>query len=366
MQASADDISEKLNRIYNLKGYMDKYGLDVWLTIFLVFMFFVATTYFTIKNKLEPIKADWINQKCNPSYIPFAALINKPVGMSATQYTAENFAGCVQQTLIYVAQAFMAPIYYIMGNLNLLFKTLIEAIASVRAFFSRIRNSMKDITENLFSRLINLTIPLMALQVKVRTIFGQVIGALTASFMVMLGAFTTMKSLFANIVNILIMILILMAVAIIILYIITAIPVFGFISLPILYASILAFFIIALVTILILVLFKEVLNMSSPGVPSCPTGCFAPETPIDMALETPINMVKPISTVEVGDKLKDGAVVTGIIKYTSATQDMYELDGIYVTGQHRVFYKNEWLKAKDHPASRLVSDYKEKQPFLLL
>ena len=47
-------------------------------------------------NRLKPIKADWTNQRCNPSIIPFAGLINAPPNTSKIEYTAENFSQCTQ------------------------------------------------------------------------------------------------------------------------------------------------------------------------------------------------------------------------------------------------------------------------------
>ena len=38
-------------------------------------------------NNLDPIKADWVNQRCTPGVIPFAGLINPPKdGTSAFDY----------------------------------------------------------------------------------------------------------------------------------------------------------------------------------------------------------------------------------------------------------------------------------------
>jgi len=364
MEATADDISERLNRVYNVKGYMDKYGLDVWLTILLVLIFFLVITYFSIKNKLEPIKADWINQKCNPAVLPFAGLINAPKGMSGLEFTAQNFSGCIQQTLVYVADAFMAPIYYTMTILNGLYRDLIIAMGSVRAFFDKIRTTVADITKELFGRLLNLTIPLMAMQVKMRTVFSQVVGALTGTFYVLLGSFQTMKSLFMNIFNLLVGILIMLAITIIALFILSYVPIIGLFSLPALFVTLAAFIMIAIVVIIISLFLLDALKMSTGGIPRAPTGCFAPDTPIDLLN----NVKKPIKDIVNGDLLRDGAVVTGVIQYDATVQQMYLLDGrVQVTGEHRVYLTDVgWIKVKDHPASTLVTDYVDPFVYCLL
>lgn len=364
MEATADDISERLNRVYNVKGYMDKYGLDVWLTILLILIFFLVITYFSIKNKLEPIRADWINQKCNPAVLPFAGLINAPKGMSAIEFTAQNFSGCIQQILVYVSDSFMAPIYYTMMVLNGLYRDLIIAMGAVRAFFDKIRTTMASVTKELMGRLLNLTIPLMSLQVKMRTVFSQVIGALTGTFYVILGSFETMKSLFMNIFNLLVGILIMLAIAIVALFVLSYVPIIGLFSLPALFLSLAAFIMIAIVVIIISLFLLDALKMSTGGIPTCPTGCFAPDTPIDLLN----NIKKPIKDVVNGDILRDGAVVTGVIRYDAKVQDMYLLNGhVQVTGEHRVYLDNVgWIKVKDHPGSTLVTDYIEPYVYCLL
>jgi len=364
MEATADDISERLNRVYNVKGYMDKYGLDVWLTILLVLIFFLVITYFSIKNKLEPIRADWINQKCNPAVLPFAGLINAPKGMSAIEFTAQNFSGCIQQTLIYVADSFMAPIYYTMSILNGLYRDLIIAMGAVRAFFDKIRTTVADIQKELMGRLVNLTIPLMSMQIKLRTVFSQVIGTLTGTFYFMLGSFMTMKSLFLNIFNLLVGILILLAITIIALFILTYVPIIGLFSLPALFVTLAAFIMIAIIVIIISLFLLDALKMSTGGIPRAPTGCFAPDTPIDLIN----NGKKHIKDIVNGDILRDGAVVTGVIRYDAKVQDMYLLHGhVQVTGEHRVYLDNVgWIKVKDHAASTLVTDYSQPYVYCLL
>ena len=52
-------IFTKINNLYNEKGFMDKYGLDTWITVIICLVFFVIITYFYILNNIEPIRADW-------------------------------------------------------------------------------------------------------------------------------------------------------------------------------------------------------------------------------------------------------------------------------------------------------------------
>jgi hypothetical protein len=65
--------------------------------------------------------------------------------------------------------------------------------------------------------------------------------------------------------------------------------------------------------------------------------------------------------IDVGDKLKNGSTVTGIIQFAAADQNVYKLDGVLVTGEHRVYHPMSmlWMKVKNHPESEYIPHFKE-------
>ena len=67
-----ETIFTKVNNLYNKKGFLEKYGTDVWISVIIFLIFFISTSYYHIFNNIQPIIADWDNQKCNPSVMPFA------------------------------------------------------------------------------------------------------------------------------------------------------------------------------------------------------------------------------------------------------------------------------------------------------
>jgi hypothetical protein len=72
--------------------------------------------------------------------------------------------------------------------------------------------------------------------------------------------------------------------------------------------------------------------------------CFAKDTPIRLfGSAAPM----PIQSVRIGDVLSDGSRVTSVLKFTSEGADMFELDGITVSGSHLIFKNNAWQKVRD-------------------
>ena len=94
MNMKSNNIFEVINKLYNKAGFLEKYGGSLWATFIISLIFFLAISYYYVYNNLDPIKADWINQRCKPNVMPFAGIINPPDPnkMSAFEFTQNNFS----------------------------------------------------------------------------------------------------------------------------------------------------------------------------------------------------------------------------------------------------------------------------------
>ena len=72
----SDSVFAEVSNLYKKAGYLNLYGIDLIITIVICVIFLLTMLYFSIINNLEPIKVDWDNNKCRPSIIPFAGIIN--------------------------------------------------------------------------------------------------------------------------------------------------------------------------------------------------------------------------------------------------------------------------------------------------
>jgi hypothetical protein len=361
-----EDLFEKINNLYNNTGYIARYGSDIWLTVIILIIFFISTTYFYILNHIEPILADWDNQKCNPSVIPFAGLINKKSGMSAFDYTGSNFTGCIQTILTGITADAFKPIYYLMKTFTDEFQSLSNALNSVRAVFNKIRISVEDVSTDIMSRTLNVTMPLVQFMLDIKSLIGKVIGTLTASLYTLFGSYLAMKSLFLFIMHLIIVILISLAASIAALLIISFIPLIG-IPAGIAVVPLIAIMIAILIpTIIVKLAMKDVMSLQTESTPSVP-GCFSKNTKILVKNEDKQLIYVNISDVEVGDELIYNAKVTGVIKFSAQDQHIYNLYDVLVTGEHRVFYENlGWIKVKNHPHSFHIRDFTEPYVYCLL
>ena len=133
----SDDTYKKLNHMYTNATYISRYSVDILVTAVICTVVFLIVSYYHIMNSIEPIKADWINQRCSPGVIPFAGIINKPDDQSALEFTASNFTNCTQTILSDVAENALMPLYYSMNVITELMKTLSESLNSSKSFFDK-------------------------------------------------------------------------------------------------------------------------------------------------------------------------------------------------------------------------------------
>lgn len=354
MSAPPDKIFENLKRVYNQTGFMDRYGTEVWVSSAIIVAFLSGTTYFSILNRIEPIKADWDNQKCHPAIIPIAGFIKKPKDMSALAFTAKNLGDCTYGTLIAIFQAAVQPFYYMLNNLNGLFAGLAQAMNNIRKMFDNIRNSLKDISTQMFNRVLALTVPIMAFLFNTRAVLEKMVGVFTTGLYTLLGSYITMKTFFKIVAELLIKILVVLAmVTMALFYIFWYVPIFGLWAGPLAFANVLIFIAIMIPVIYIKVFMDRVLQTQTSNVPKVP-GCFPGHT----VIETTDHGTVRVSDVKVGMRLKQGGKVHGVLKIDGTTQEFYDLHGTVVTGQHRVWYNGRLRQVYQHPDATLLPDYK--------
>jgi len=358
-------IYENINSLYNKKGYIERYGVELWVSVVVIMIFVLAILYFHIMNNIKPIIADWDNQKCNPAVIPFAGLINKSKDTTAFEFTGQNFTGCIQSILTNITAHAFQPFYYLINMFADSFKELAGAVNGIRAQMDKMRDSIKDFSTETMSRTLNITMPLVQLIINIKDMGSKMVGVLSASLFTLMGSYLTMKSLFLFIINLIVTILIILGITTAALLIISFIPIFGSWAIPIAAVDLAIFIAILIPTLLIKIFMSDIMNLSTPNTPDIPT-CFAGSTLINV-MNTEGTCQKNISSVQVGDILSDHSVVTGIMQLSSEGQTMYTLDGILVSGEHKVFHSTlGCIHVKSHPESKEITHFNEPYLYCLL
>lgn len=122
---------KKLKRMYNGKTYFEKYGGDLWICFILITLFTSISTYFHVSGQINTLKTSWVDNRCNPKYMPFANIMNKDKNVSALEYTEQNFISCIGDMFLQIMKILMEP-------LVLALQMIAQAIEAIVALFNEL------------------------------------------------------------------------------------------------------------------------------------------------------------------------------------------------------------------------------------
>jgi len=353
MSASVGDMpSKQLNELYDKVTFSNKHGLDMWLAIIIIILFVIAILYFHVLNNLQPIKADWARQRCNPEVLPFAGIINNGSDTTPMEFTANNFTYCIRSILESIANYSFQPIRYMLSIITTAFVALATAINELRNMFNYLRNSLANITEVTMGKALNFIIPIIQFVLTVKEIASKSAAVMVASINSVMSAYLGAQSLMLFMVKMFIVVLIAIAILVKIFW---SIWPFG---IPLAIAGTVTFLLLLIPTIRIQKFMQDILDLKTASPPGAPA-CFSKSTHVMLKN----NNSKTIDNIDIGDVLADGSTVTGTMKLSSKNQTAYVLNGIVVTGNHSVYHHEKgWISVEEHPESSKLEIFDE--PFV--
>jgi|TARA_B110000285_G_scaffold206942_1_gene245907 hypothetical protein len=328
-----------INELYSKTGFLEKYGGSLWVSIIIILILFLAISYYQVLNNLQPIKADWINQRCKPSVMPFAGIINppNPEEMSAFEFTSNNFSQCIYSILDDIIGVFLAPIYYLVKVIDNVIKAANESVQAIRGLFNTVRKAILSVSTEVMGKLLNFLIPIQMILIKIKDTMHKTQGIMTASIFTLFGIYDTLKASIGAIVEIIVSLLLALASIIVVLFVIP----FGF-GLPFAIPLLLIFLTILIPAIMVYIIEVTILKQMVSPLPGIP-GCFDGETQLKMNNDEYMKM----KDLEVGMILQDNNIVTSVMEM-SCSDDIYTLHNVLCTGKHKVKYNNTWISVKDH------------------
>jgi len=346
-----DNIQLKnLQKQYENLTYFDQYNGSVLLFILITICLILLVSYCLIMINAQPIIDDWPNQRCKPTIMPFAGLITKPEGVSASEYTIENFNYCTQNILSGVTGSALEPVTFVTDILSKMTKQVEDNIQNIRGVFDKVRSSFQQVSEEIMGRVINVTIPLQQIIISFKDLISKIQGTMTAGLYTCLGTHYTLQSLMGAIGQFIVTILIALAAMIAAFW---AVP----FTWGVAAVNTLIFVAISIPMIIILAFMKDVLKINT-GLKIPKVKCFDKNTILEMF----DGSCKNIIDIKTGDILKNNNKITACIIVETNGSIMYNLDGIIVSDSHIVKHKNTWLPVSKHPKAIQMDFYNE--PYL--
>ena len=260
-------IVNEINKSYSKAGFLDKYGGSLWITVLILIVMFLAISYYKVLNNIQPIKADWINQRCSPSVMPFAGIINPPDPneMSAFEFTGNNFTNCIQSILQDIIGVFLAPFYYLVNALGNSINMAENAVQSIRGLADTMRTSIMKVSTEIMGRILNIIIPLQTILMKIKDTVNKTQGVMTASIFTLFGIYDTLKAAVGAIVEIIVSILIGLASVISVLFLIP----FG-LGMPVAIPMLVIFLMILIPGIMVYIIEVMILKQMVSPLPGIP------------------------------------------------------------------------------------------------
>lgn len=345
-----DENIKKITKMYDNLSYLDQYGNSVILIILITIILLLLISYSYIMINITPIRNNWVAERCKPYVIPFAGIINAPEGMSATDFTQENFTYCMQNVTSSLAEDAVSPLTFITSSLTMVANIIQNSINAIREMVNKVRNSIQSVTQEVMARLSNFIVPLQQIMIKIKDMLMKTQGVFTSVLYTLFGSYFTLKSLLGAIAQLVIKILIGLAVAIAILWLI-----------PFTWGAAAVgtgvFAIIAAFMTYILVFMKDVLHVQS-GLKIPKIKCFDKNTLIKLK----DGSEKKIIDICLGDILANDGIVTVKFKVETIGSQMHVLNNVIVSDTHKVLYNNKFIHVSQHPFARKMAFYDE--PYL--
>ena len=348
-----NNIKDKLKSLLKGRTYWNKYGFDVWIVLIIIMSFILINIYLNILY-IQPLRADWENQRCKPNIMPFAGIINPDKNETPFNYTLNNFEKCSKSTLDEVTSKAFEPVNYHFSIMSTIQEINHDMIDGVGALVQNVRLAFSTIFKKIFNILLTAMIPFMKLSENINNLSQKIIAIFTTAMYTIFGSYSLLKTTFLVMDNGFMRVL----------EIIVAIIV-GLWLFPWTWGAAAAgcVFMAALLAFIIptRIFMNDVLNLSSHSNPSVPPkpACFTGDTIIKLRN----GGIKEMKDIQVGDVLFDGAIVTSTFKLSSTGQDMYYFNNIRVSGKHRVFDEETvWFPIQNHPKSTEINYFRE--PYL--
>lgn len=338
-----EELKGSLYKLYDKTSYLDMFGGSVFMVLFTLLVFFVLFSYFSVMNNIKPIKKNWSTQRCNPSVIPFVGFINKPLNKSIFAFTGENFNYCINNILASIANKFIEPIHYLLHALQSTIYGLINTVQTIRKKFSSLIHNIETIDQEIMGRILNFLMPIRKMLMKFKTILEKVNASLVTTLYTVLTGYFGLKAFLGAFVKIMLGGLgILTGIIVPLLFFIFTAPLAA--PLLVIYGIIAAF----LTTIIVGL--EDIIHMNASAVPAKPH-CFHKDTKIRMR----DGLYKKIKDITPGELLQDDNKVTACFK-VKKFDDMYDYNGVIVSGCHNVFHEGLWKEVKTLRGSKKIKN----------
>jgi hypothetical protein len=301
-------------------------GMLLWpiITLSIALMGYVTYTYITMER--TTIMADWPNSRCGV-FVMFASSYFKPDDdpRSPGEFGSDNMRFCMGELAKAAMGVALAPYNTLLTQQSLNLNDNFTALTYLRTVTKTMMDAFMSFLEPFFKKFTLVAYQVGAIVQHLRMAMGRVNAILTSFIYQGLSLVTGIQNMI-QFIFIVIMIIIAIMIALLIILFIPLAPFIPFIILP-----------------AILVISVAGGTAIGAAASAKEAFCFEPLAPVVLAS----GATKPISEIQMGDVLAEGGTVEGILRMDGSTTNLYDLEGIRVSGSHLVNQNGTWHSVSD-------------------
>jgi hypothetical protein len=273
--------------------------------------------FMLVSGDIQKIKENWETRRCELPIMIMGSLF-KPNSFegSPSDFSTENMNFCTRQLAKSVLVMLLAPVTAILGNQSDVLGVLGNSLNMMRTLLANATGSFGKLIEPFYRRF-------LLIGGNFRVVFQQFLSAMNRVFAIAVSQLFMGISAVVGMQNVVSFVI---KVVMIVMGVIIAI-------------FILLFFVLAPFLPMILTVIG-ILASVGVAVSGTEVFCFAPDTEVLLAN----GHTKPISQVEVGDKLPHRGTIEGILLTTRDPNiPMFSYKGVLVSGSHLVWENGKWI-----------------------
>ena len=221
---------EQLESLYKKRGYFERFGGDVIISILLISLTVSISSYSTYKSIISQAKSNWNANRCKPIYMPFAGVIMPQPGQSSFDTTSQNFQYCIQQDSSMIMNIVLMPFEFAMFIVIEFLDAVMYAIAAIMKMIAWLKSIIGGIFKELYKKIIKFIIPLMVMIIKIRDTLAKLNGVMVTVLYSVMNIYNIIVSGILNIMivlnNILIIIIAIMLALIVLAIVLMVTPAF--------------------------------------------------------------------------------------------------------------------------------------------
>lgn len=314
-----------------------------WPFLLLLLFFMGLTGYVMSKLERTKVMRQWDKRRCDFT-VMLAARFFKPDSDPRTpsEFSADNFDFCVKEYSEGFLAMFMAPLSWLMGKQANLAGGAMSVMNQVREITRRVTDAFTSYLSSYLKKFRASVFEMRRIIIYLRMGIQRMLAIAMSTIYMGMTLFRGMLSGIQTVIRVILIICAIMIAVIILLW---------FILLPVI-----PFILTTLTAVVALVgALSVVMSTSLASQAESQKGgfCFSENTPIRIQRDDMSFVEIPIREIKLGDRLEDGAEVTMVMEVTSEGVEWYEVDGIWVSGDHRIQSETGewWLVREDSRAS---------------